>query len=134
MRAKVQPEAQEGHEGWDDYAPFYDWENARTLGKRDVPFWRNLALHCGGPCSGARLRNGSYLVAARASRRAARRHRSLEPDAQSRARTARPARTSSAARVRLIRGDIRFLPFDRRDSRWCLRPTGSCSRFCANVT
>ena len=33
----------EGHEGWDDYAPFYDWENARTLGRRDVPFWRNLA-------------------------------------------------------------------------------------------
>jgi hypothetical protein len=21
----------EGHEGWDDYAPFYDWENAQTL-------------------------------------------------------------------------------------------------------
>ena len=32
-----------GHEGWDDYAPFYDWENAQTLGKRDVPFWIELA-------------------------------------------------------------------------------------------
>ena len=32
----------EGHEGWDDYAPFYDWENARTLGRRDVPFWLRL--------------------------------------------------------------------------------------------
>ena len=21
----------EGWEGWDDYAPFYDWENARTV-------------------------------------------------------------------------------------------------------
>jgi len=41
---RPKPEAREGHEGWDDYAPFYDWENARTLGKRDVPFWRNLAL------------------------------------------------------------------------------------------
>ena len=39
----------EGFEGWDDYAPFYDWENARTLGRRDVPFWRNLALNAGGP-------------------------------------------------------------------------------------
>src|SRR5678809_152948 len=38
----------EGHEGWDDYAPFYDWENARTLGRRDVPFWRGVALHNGG--------------------------------------------------------------------------------------
>ena len=33
----------EGWEGWDDYAPFYDWENARTLGRRDVPFWERLA-------------------------------------------------------------------------------------------
>src|SRR5258707_13934539 len=39
----------EGWEGWDDYAPFYDWENARTLGRRDIPFWRNLALQAGGP-------------------------------------------------------------------------------------
>ena len=31
--------AAEGWHGWDDYAPFYDWENARTLGRRDVPFW-----------------------------------------------------------------------------------------------
>ena len=38
----------EGWHGWDDYAPFYDWENARTLGRRDVPFWRNLALQAGG--------------------------------------------------------------------------------------
>src|SRR5829696_1200367 len=38
----------EGWEGWDEYAPFYDWENARTLGRRDVPFWRNLAVHAGG--------------------------------------------------------------------------------------
>ena len=28
---------------WDDYAPFYDWENARTMGRRDVAFWRGLA-------------------------------------------------------------------------------------------
>src|SRR4030095_13911596 len=48
VRSKAH-KADEGYEGWDDYAPFYDWENARTLGKRDVPFWRNLALHCGGP-------------------------------------------------------------------------------------
>jgi SAM-dependent methyltransferase len=34
-----------GWEGWDDYAPFYDWENAQTLGRRDVPFWRRVA--CG---------------------------------------------------------------------------------------
>src|SRR3712207_6020181 len=38
----------EGWEGWDAYAPFYDWENARTLGRRDVPFWRTLARQGGG--------------------------------------------------------------------------------------
>ena len=38
----------QGWEGWDDYAPFYDWENARTLGRRDVPFWRQLALRARG--------------------------------------------------------------------------------------
>jgi len=26
----------EGWQGWDDYAPFYDWENAQTQARRDV--------------------------------------------------------------------------------------------------
>ena len=34
----------EGWEGWDQYAAFYDWENAQTLGRRDVAFWRRIAL------------------------------------------------------------------------------------------
>src|SRR6184192_3355327 len=41
--------SREGWEGWDEYAPFYDWENAQTLGRRDVPFWRRLALTVRGP-------------------------------------------------------------------------------------
>src|SRR6187402_2977459 len=45
----ARPEPSEGWHGWDEYAAFYDWENARTLGRRDVPFWRNLAVHAGGP-------------------------------------------------------------------------------------
>ena len=39
----------EGWQGWDEYAPFYDWENAQTLGRRDVPFWRRAALKAKGP-------------------------------------------------------------------------------------
>src|SRR3982750_2022148 len=35
--------SQQGWQGWDEYAPFYDWENARTLGRRDVPFWTRVA-------------------------------------------------------------------------------------------
>src|SRR5690348_5132982 len=38
----------QGWEGWDDYAPFYDWENARTLGRRDIAFWRRIAAGAGG--------------------------------------------------------------------------------------
>ena len=38
-----------GWEGWDQYAPFYDWENRRTLGRRDVPFWRRVASRANGP-------------------------------------------------------------------------------------
>src|SRR5262252_1119899 len=34
----------QGWHGWDAYAPFYDWENAQTLGRRDVPFWRRVAV------------------------------------------------------------------------------------------
>jgi SAM-dependent methyltransferase len=39
----------EGWEGWDQYAPFYDWENARTMGRQDVRFWQDLARREGGP-------------------------------------------------------------------------------------
>ena len=39
----------QGWEGWDQYAPFYDWENARTLGRRDVAFWQRVAAGANGP-------------------------------------------------------------------------------------
>ena len=38
----------EGWHGWDDYAPFYDWENAQTVQRRDVGFWRQRALAAAG--------------------------------------------------------------------------------------
>jgi len=39
----------QGWEGWDAYAPFYDWENAQTVARRDVAFWQRLALAQEGP-------------------------------------------------------------------------------------
>jgi SAM-dependent methyltransferase len=39
----------QGWRGWDEYAPFYDWENAQTLGRRDVPFWLRIASSARGP-------------------------------------------------------------------------------------
>ena len=101
--------AQEGHEGWDDYAPFYDWENARTLGRRDVPFWRTLALKQDGPvlelgCGTGRIsiplaKAGVPLVGI---------DRSQAMLARARKRITRGRLTS---RAHLLRGDIRTLPF-----------------------
>ena len=100
---------QEGHEGWDEYAPFYDWENARTLGRRDVAFWRTLALQQDGPvlelgCGTGRIsiplaKAGVSLVGIDRSEAML-----------ARART-RIARSRLNARARLLRGDIRSLPF-----------------------
>ena len=39
----------EGWHGWDTYAPFYDWENKRTLGRRDVAFWVKTLAETRGP-------------------------------------------------------------------------------------
>jgi len=116
-----------GWQGWDDYARFYDWENARTLGRRDVAFWtrvaseargRVLELGCGtGRISLPLIRAGvplvgidrSELMLAHAARRAA--------ALQRRRRARRP-------RLRLIRGDIRALPFPRSTFGMVLAPYG----------
>jgi ubiquinone/menaquinone biosynthesis C-methylase UbiE len=118
-----------GHEGWDDYAPFYDWENAQTLGKRDVPFWRRLArqtlsvsplaqrrlleLGCGtGRVTFPLARDGHAIVgidrSAAMLQRAAQRRRRL--------------RTKQA--VDLIRGDIRHLPFPEQTFPLVIAPYG----------
>jgi len=99
----------EGWQGWDEYAPFYDWENARTLGRQDVRFWRDLARRIGGRalelgCGTGRVllpvgRTGVSLVGV---------DRSAPMIARARRRV-RQARLS--ARVSLVRGDIRALPF-----------------------
>ncbi|MBI4265456.1 MAG: class I SAM-dependent methyltransferase [Acidobacteria bacterium] len=112
----------EGHEGWDEYAPFYDWENARTLGRRDVPFWKSLALHAGGPvlelgCGTGRItvplgRAGVDLVGVDRSSAMLRRARQ------------RVRRARVDGRVRLIRGDIRQLPFRRGRFALVMAPYG----------
>lgn len=102
----------EGFEGWDDYAPFYDWENARTLGRRDVPFWRNLARNAGGRilelgCGTGRVsiplgRAGVPLVGV-----------DYSPAMLAIARR-RVRRGRLAKRIQLVQGDIRSLPFRSR--------------------
>jgi ubiquinone/menaquinone biosynthesis C-methylase UbiE len=100
----------EGWEGWDEYAPFYDWENAQTVARRDVPFWLRLAaaqegrvleLGCGtGRIAVPVARAGVDLVGIDRSEPMLRRARQR-------------LRRLRAARAALIRGDIRHLPFRR---------------------
>ena len=103
----------EGWEGWGEYAPFYDWENARTLGRRDIGFWQRLASDVRGPvlelgCGTGRIavplaRAGVNLVGIDRS------DRMLERAAR-RAAAARSTRRRRG-RLTLVRGDIRRLPF-----------------------
>ena len=104
----------EGHEGWDDYAAFYDWENARTLGRRDVPFWRHLAATTAGTALELGCGTGRIaLPLGRAGTRVVGIDRSAQMLDRARLRVRR-ARLGSL--VQLVRGDIRHLP-DRKSTR-----------------
>jgi ubiquinone/menaquinone biosynthesis C-methylase UbiE len=112
----------EGWQGWDEYAPFYDWENARTLGRRDLPFWRRAArqidgrvleLGCGtGRISLPLARAGVSLVGIdRSSAMLARAQR-------------RSFRQRTGSPLALVRGDIRRLPFGAGEFSMVLAPYG----------
>jgi SAM-dependent methyltransferase len=99
----------EGWHGWDEYADFYDWENARTLGRRDVGFWERLARRTGGPvlelgCGTGRI----TLPVARTGVRIVGIDRSREMLVRARQRLRRARRPLP---VQLVQGDIRELPF-----------------------
>jgi SAM-dependent methyltransferase len=118
-----------GHEGWDDYAAYYDWENAQTVGRRDIAFWSDLALRAISGRSRQRARVlelgcGTGRVAiplAKAGatvvgidRSASMLDRGL--------RKVRRARVGS--NVQLIRGDIRQLPFPDKSFPLVMAPYG----------
>jgi ubiquinone/menaquinone biosynthesis C-methylase UbiE len=131
----------EGWQGWDEYAPFYDWENARTVGRRDVPFWRRIASEAGGRvlelgCGTGRVslplaRAGVELVGidrsaqmlTRAFRRAeALRHKRLVTrHSNPQSRIPNP---KSLIHPRFVRGDIRTLPFRPRSFATVVAPYG----------
>lgn len=100
----------QGWEGWDEYAPFYDWENAQTVARRDVAFWERLAAAQAGRvlelgCGTGRL----TLPVARAGADIVGIDQSAEMLARGYQRLRRARR-----QVQLVRGDIRHLPFRRR--------------------
>jgi len=101
--------APDGAQGWDEYAPFYDWENARTVARRDVAFWQRLAAAQNGTvlelgCGTGRL----SIPVARAGARLVGIDRSAPMLARARARL---KRAGLSDRTLLVRGDIRALPF-----------------------
>lgn len=127
--------AAEGWTGWDEYAPFYDWENARTLGRRDVAFWRSVARQARGPvlelgCGTGRVsvplvRAGVDLVGIdRSAPMLARAAARLARGAARRGRSSASRRAPAPARLTLARGDIRALPFRSGAFALALAPYG----------
>jgi ubiquinone/menaquinone biosynthesis C-methylase UbiE len=105
----------DGWTGWDTYAPFYDWENARTLGRRDVSFWRRLA----GGVTGRVLELGTGtgrilmpLARDNVTLVGIDRSEQMLARASQRVQAFRKRRRSRVQRTpSLVRGDIRALPF-----------------------
>ena len=115
----------EGWQGWDAYAPFYDWENAQTLGRRDVPFWEGLASEAGGlvielGCGTGRVsiplaRAGVDLIGV---------DRSEPMLARARQRITKSPGRQLAKSLRLVRCDIRQLPFEGQTFPMVIAPYG----------
>jgi SAM-dependent methyltransferase len=132
--------ATEGWRGWDAYAPFYDWENAQTLGRRDLAFWRELTRRerqralsraKSRDLSQARPRDavlelgcgtGRLLIPlARSGARIIGLDRSAAMLDEGRARIRRLPRMG---RPPMLRGDIRALPFKRGSFGVVMAPYG----------
>lgn len=117
-----------GHEGWDDYAPYYDWENRQTVGRRDLAFWsalaRTTARQAGGSGPVLELGCGTGRVALPVARSGASvigidRSASMLARARTRVR-----RAKLQSRVTLVRGDIRHLPFPDQSFPLVMAPYG----------
>jgi len=115
----------EGWQGWDEYAPFYDWENAQTLGRRDVPFWRRVAAAADGPVLELGCGTGRVSIPlAKAAVDLVGIDRSAPMLARARAQILRSANPRIRKSLRLVRGDIRALPFDTGAFSMVLAPYG----------
>jgi len=119
----------DGAAGWDEYAAFYDWENARTVGRRDVAFWQSLAQRTRGKI--LELGAGTGRLTLPLSRVAGRRVIGIDRSAPMLARAVaklkrkrpgalKPPRYAS----RLILGDIRELPFEDGSFKLVIAPYG----------
>jgi SAM-dependent methyltransferase len=112
----------EGWHGWDDYAAFYDWENARTLGRRDVAFWRRLVAREAAPTLELGCGTGRLLIPmARTGVPVTGIDRSVPMLDRAIARARRLPRD---VRPGVVRGDIRALPFRSKTFGVVMAPYG----------
>jgi SAM-dependent methyltransferase len=120
-----------GYEGWDDYAAYYDWENAQTVGRRDIAFWERMAASArratarqGSGGAVLELGCGTGRVAIPVAKSGA----TVIGIDRSESMLARGRRKVQRARVgsnvQLIRGDIRYLPFPDRTFPLVMAPYG----------
>jgi ubiquinone/menaquinone biosynthesis C-methylase UbiE len=115
----------EGWQGWDEYAPFYDWENAQTLGRRDVPFWRRVASAARGPVLELGCGTGRVsLPLARAGVELVGIDRSAPMLDRARRRITKSRNRQLTNALRFVRGDIRTLPFADEAFPLALAPYG----------
>ncbi|HEX6463005.1 MAG TPA: class I SAM-dependent methyltransferase [Vicinamibacterales bacterium] len=114
--------SRDGWTGWDAYAAFYDWENARTMQRRDVEFWRRLAAASDGRVLELGCGTGRVtLPVARDGVAVTGIDRSASMLARARSKRVR-ARLSTG--VDFVRGDIRLLPFQPRRFGLVMAPYG----------
>lgn len=114
--------AMQGHEGWDDYADYYDWENAQTVGRRDIAFWQRMAAPVKGPILELGCGTGRVAIPlAKAGASVIGIDRSASMLSRGRQRVRR-ARVQSS--VQLVRGDIRHLPFPDKSFSLVMAPYG----------
>jgi len=115
----------DGAAGWDEYAAFYDWENAQTVGRRDVAFWQTLARRTRGKI--LELGAGTGRLTLPLGRTVGRRVTGID---RSRAMMARAvAKAARQPRVALrpggfTCGDIRSLPFKDQTFKLVIAPYG----------
>jgi ubiquinone/menaquinone biosynthesis C-methylase UbiE len=110
-----------GHEGWDAYAPYYDWENARTMGRRDVRFWTGVAQRVGGRVLELGSGTGRLTVPLT---RAGIPIIGIDRSPAMLARVRPRARRSRTVVPHITRGDITTLPFAPGTFRLVMAPYG----------